>query len=275
MLSIPSGKVLLQTLCFGFLLAFLSCDEAADTTTTQEDVTTTVERPDPNPAAPDFNAADSDERAIAIADSVVWAHGGRRAFDQNRYFSWNFLGMRDLLWDKEEERVRIEFPDREAIYLLDIEDMSGRVQLAGEEVTHPDSLNKYLEQARDMWINDSYWLIHQFKLKDSGVTLKYGGEVAEDPEAKRPSYVLDQTFADVGKTPNNRYRIFVDQETFHINTWQYFRNAEDEEASIVTSWSEYEEYEGGLLLSGDRSGRFQLGSIATPTTVEESRFTTF
>ncbi|MEL6356763.1 MAG: hypothetical protein AAFQ37_07495 [Bacteroidota bacterium] len=194
-----------------------ACDPATDTPPQ------TLAELDPNPPAEGFNAEASDARAIAIADSVVWAYGGRRAYDQNRYFKWNFFGVRDLTWDKEDQLVRIDFPAQQAIYLLDYSDMTGAVRIGEEEITHPDSLNKALEQAHNIWINDSYWLVHQFKLKDSGVTLKYVDDTPVDPEAARPSFIIDQTFSKVGVTPQNRYRLYIDKETYRINTWQFFQ----------------------------------------------------
>ena len=255
----------------------VSCGESTETTTESTTIPTTNEEADmgANPAADGFNEADSDPEAIAIADSVMQYHGGREAYDRARYFSWNFFGARSLVWDKEEDRVRIESPQDEMIYLLDFsdDDLTGAVSKNGEEMTDPDSLDLYLQNAHSMWINDSYWLLQPYKLKDSGVTLKYGGE-AEDPQKNRPSEVLELTFSEVGDTPGNRYRLYVDKETYRINTWQFFRAATDEEPSISTPFDDYREYDG-LMLSGNRGGRFQLSDIAVSNEMDDSVFTEF
>ncbi|HHL71578.1 MAG TPA: hypothetical protein ENJ29_03615, partial [Bacteroidetes bacterium] len=52
----------------------------------------TSPRDEANPPAPGFNLADSDARAIAIADEVMQALGGRRAWDKTRYITWRFFG---------------------------------------------------------------------------------------------------------------------------------------------------------------------------------------
>ncbi|MEX2336494.1 MAG: hypothetical protein WD555_04400, partial [Fulvivirga sp.] len=72
-----------------------------------------------NPSAEGFNIEASDQKAIAIADSVMKAMGGRENYDALRYISWNFFGKRDLVWDKRAGRVRIDVPS-EITYLLDI-----------------------------------------------------------------------------------------------------------------------------------------------------------
>ena len=46
---------------------------------------------DLNAPAEGFDLESSDPLAIVIADRVMHAMGGRRAWDQTRYLSWNFL----------------------------------------------------------------------------------------------------------------------------------------------------------------------------------------
>ncbi|PHI20818.1 hypothetical protein CEQ90_05500 [Lewinellaceae bacterium SD302] len=260
-------------------IAFILAACAGETSTSEAEDTATLsvqnmEADYGNPAAPGFNLADSDARAIELADSVVIAYGGRRAYDQNRYFKWNFFGVRELTWDKQEQRVRIDFPSKKAVYLLDIEAMTGRAMIDGTEITNPDSLAVALGEAKSIWINDSYWLIHQFKLKDSGVTLKYVDDTPVDPENARPSYVIDQTFASVGDTPGNRYRLYIDKESHKINTWQFYREAGNEEANMQTPWNGESEF-NGIILSSDRGGRFQLQDISTPKRLKADLFTDF
>ncbi|THH41480.1 hypothetical protein [Neolewinella litorea] len=231
---------------------------------------------DSNPPAEGFDEAGSDPQAIAIADSVVVHHGGRRAYDQARYISWNFFGARDLVWDKAEDRVRIEVPQDSIIYLLDYSDedrLTGAVQKMGQEMTDPDSLDIYLQSANSMFINDSYWLVQPFKLKDSGVTLKYIGQET-DPQKARPSEVIELTFDEVGDTPGNRYRLYVDQDNYLVNTWQFYRNAADTVPALETPFNGYKDY-NGIMLSGDRGGRFQLDDIAVRDTLDDRVFTEF
>ena len=229
-----------------------------------------------NPPDPDFDLDGSDKGATALVDSIVRHHGGREAYDEARYFRWNFLGARELVWDKLRKRARITSLKDGTVYLLDYsgEAPAGRVMLEDGEVTDPDQLVKSLEQAHSALINDSYWLVHQFKLLDAGVTLSLLPEVKADPLAARPSYVLEQTFNGVGDTPENKYRLFVDKETYRINTWAFYRDADDAEAAFQTPWSGYREY-GGLQLSGDRGERFQLTDISVSENVSEEEFTEF
>ena len=82
-----------------------------------------------NPAAEGFNEAASDAKAIAIADEVMEALGGRKAWDDTRYIRWTFFGRRTLLWDKQTGNVRIDSPGDSSVYLVNVFDHTGKVML--------------------------------------------------------------------------------------------------------------------------------------------------
>ncbi len=226
---------------------------------------------DPNPPAEGFNAAASDPQAIAIADEVMEAMGGRQAWDDTRYIAWNFLGFRDLLWDKQGKRVRIEVPRDSSTYIVDLENETGKIMVGGQVMEDPDSLAKYVTRGRNIWINDSYWLVMPFKLKDSGVTLKYMGE--DTTQAGIPADVLQLTFDEVGVTPQNRYLVYVGKEDHLVRQWDFYRNADDAEPGFSLPWDNYQSFDG-VLLSGDRGPR-QLSDIRVFESVPEGAFDSF
>lgn len=203
-----------------------------------------------NPAAPGFDLAHSDPAAVELADSVMIAMGGRESWDKTRYISWNFFGRRNLVWDKANGNVRIESIPDSTIYLMNITTGKGRVEVKDKELTEPDSLQKMLAQGKSIWINDSYWLVMPFKLKDTGVTLKYLGEDTTLTGIK--SNVLELTFKDVGDTPQNKYRVYVDVKDNLVKQWAYYKDASQDSASQVWPFDNYKRY-GNILLSADRS----------------------
>jgi hypothetical protein len=223
-----------------------------------------------NPAADGFNAENSDPAAIEIADLVMEAMGGRSAWDGTRYLAWDFFGARKLLWDKHTGNVRVEFPDG-SVCLVNIIDGSGKVHKQGEEVINMDSLAKELEKAKHIWINDSYWLVMPFKLKDSGVTLKHLG--MDETLEGTPSHVLELTFKEVGVTPQNRYLIYVDTTTNLVNQWAFYREAGQDSANFILPWGEYEQY-GDILLSEYRGER-SLSDVMVFDSLPKEVFTSF
>jgi len=255
------------------VLAAVSC------TTAQKKVTTTAATPPPavptasapeNPAAVEFDATGSDAAAIAIADEVMRAQGGRAAWDKTRYISWNFFGSRTLLWDKWTGLVRVEWLKRPLKVVVDIDDTTGKVWLNGVEQTQQDSLKKYLDMGKKVWINDAYWLVMPFKLKDSGVTLK---SLGQSPSADGlAADLLQLTFKGVGVTPDNKYHVWVDQATRLVTQWAFFNSFSDEKPRFVNPWKDYKRY-GNIMLSGDRGrGEAHLNPVQVLATVPEGTF---
>ena len=205
-----------------------------------------------NPAASGFDAAGSDARAVQIADEVMAAMGGRKAWDNTHLISWNFFGARQLVWDKWTGNVRVDNLKNDQTVLLNVNNDKGRVFKDGAEVTAPDSVAKYVKQAKAAWINDSYWLVMPFKLKDSGVTLKSIGDgTTEDGKA---ADVLQLTFKGVGVTPDNKYKVWVDKASHLVWQWAYYPKFTDEKPGFTLPWIDYKKH-GEILLSGERGQR--------------------
>ena len=253
---------MLRILLFAYLFLVLAC---------QNEAVVKIEKIDSNPAAPGFNAAASDAKAIALADSVMLAMGGRKAWDQTRYLAWNFFGRRHLLWDKHTGRVRISMQNDSTVYLVNIKDESGQIKQNGIKFTQVDSLKKYLERAKNIWINDSYWLVMPYKLKDSGVTLKYLGQ--DTMIGGKQAEVLQLTFEDIGKTPENKYLVYVNPSNYFVEQWDYYSTASDSNARLSTPWGEWKSH-GKIMLSEDR-GRRDLSEVQVLTELPDSVFTSF
>lgn len=251
-------------ICLVVILTITSCQ------TQQQEETATVKNP--NPAAEGFDYEDSDSLAIAIADSVMLAMGGRKAWDSLRYIKWDFFGARDLIWDKQLGRVRIDYPRDSVVYLINVGEDTGRVLRRGDEIINPDSLKKEIAKGKSIWINDSYWLAMPFKLKDSGVTLQY---LREDTTAKGESaHVLQLTFSNVGDTPDNKYEVFIDKNDYLVKQWSYFRTSSQDSASAVWPWDNYSEYRG-VLLSSDRSDNRGPRDVKVYDTLPDEVFESF
>jgi len=224
-----------------------------------------------NAPANGFDITNSSPEAIKLADDVMNAMGGRKNWDNLRGISWNFFGSRKLYWDKWTGDVRIKYlkEDREAI--ININTDEGRVMITGEEITHPDSLKKYLKQAKGAWINDSYWLCMPFKLKDTGVTLGYVG--SDTTQDGRNAYVLSLKFEDVGVTPENYYQVWVDVETKFVSQWAYYKQESQAEPNFIMPWKDYKDFTG-VMLSGNRGER-QLTEIQKHDGFPETFFKDF
>ncbi len=222
-----------------------------------------------NPAAPGFDMAGSDKRAIQVADEVMAAQGGRKAWDNTRHIAWTFLGFRRLHWDKWTGDVRVDNLKNDQSVVLNINTDKGRVFRNGKEETQPDSVARFVKAAKSAWINDSYWLLMPFKLKDSGVTLKDLGDAKT--EAGQPADLLQMTFKNVGDTPNNRYQVWVDKTTHLVSQWAYYPKFTDEKPGFILPWTDYQTY-GAIKLAGKRGPR-ELADIKVFDSLPETAYT--
>lgn len=231
--------------------------------------TTIAEEPNSPPAR--VLGAESDPKAIALAKRTMLRLGGREAWDATRFVTWKFFGNRFHVWDKHSGDIRVEGADRETkepyLILMNLLTKKGRAWRSGEEITDSNALAELLELGESAWINDSYWMFMPYKLEDTGVALEYLGErVLLDG---RPAEVLELTFREVGRTPDNKYRIYVGKQSGLVEQWDFFPQASDESPRFQVPWRNWRRH-GSILLSDDR-GRGQHTGIAVfnelPTTV--------
>jgi len=203
-----------------------------------------------NPAMSGFNPSGSDTKAIEIADEVMKAMGGWKNWENTRHITWNFFGIRTHVWDKWSGDYRLAADS--LLVLMNLNTKKGRAWIKGKEVSDAEKLAEILKKAVSIWINDSYWMFMPYKLKDSGVTLKYHGE-GKLPDG-RPCEILQLTFENVGDTPQNKYLIYVSKDRHLVEQWSYFANASDAEPRFTVPWKNWRQY-GKILLSDDRGKR--------------------
>ncbi|SMB91841.1 hypothetical protein SAMN00120144_2472 [Hymenobacter roseosalivarius DSM 11622] len=223
------------------------------------------------PAAEGFDQAGSDPKAIAIADKVVNAMGGYDAWRNTRFLGWSFFGGQYQIWDKYTGDFHWEKDTLVANYNLNSK--KGEVYSRGQDISATPAGQKVLDKLTPIWINNSYWLVMPFKLKDSGVTLTYKGEGKTMDGA--PADILQMTFKNVGVTPQNRYEVLVNRATNLVEEWTYFPKATDEQPAFRRRWNEYAKH-GQLMLAAGRDEATKpsrLDNIAAAQLVPEGVMT--
>lgn len=223
------------------------------------------------PAAEGFDQAGSDPKAMAIADQVMQAMGGYDAWRNTRYLGWSFFGGQYQIWDKYTGDFHWEKDTLVANYNLNTK--QGQVYSRGQDISATPAGQKVLEKLTPIWINNSYWLVMPFKLKDSGVTLKYKGEGKTMDGA--PADVLFMSFKNVGVTPQNGYEVLVNRATNLVEEWAYFQNATDQQPAFRRRWNEYARHGQLMLASGrsDASKPGRLDDVAVAQTLPEGVMT--
>lgn len=237
----------LSTIVFCFFL-FVSCNDSAMESKIEEI----------KPPAQGFNLADSDSLAIEIADAVMEAMGGRQAWDNTTYLKWNFFDARRHVWNKETNDIRMIGIRDTFDISMNLDSLFGQVEWNGKTLSDPDSLSKYLQMGKEMWINDSYWVFMPYKLKDSGVTLKYLGQ--DTMKTGTLAEVISLEFEKVAVTPQNKYHIYVDSTNL-VKQWDFYTNSSDSVARFTTPWMDYKTY-GDIQLSSSRGPGYDISELA-------------
>jgi len=195
--------------------------------------------------------AASDPRAVAIADQVMTALGGKKTWDAVPGLRWTFEVMvndttrftRRHAWDKHGGMYRVDGKTRDGVPFVFIRNLNTNVGHAwmGGKPIEGDSLQKLLKRTMSIWINDSYWLLMPYKLRDPGVTLKYAGDTTF---AGRTYDRVALSFENVGDTPGDRYWIFVNRASHRIEQWNMLLQGDTPPPNPVTleGWEQH----GGL-----------------------------
>ena len=225
-----------------------------------------------NTSAVGFDTQNSDSEAVSLADSIENAHGGRYAWDKTRFIKWSYSGQRDLIWDKTGQKVRIDFSGNNLKIRMNLKDNSAVIWHDGIILTQPDSVKKYSEYGKYIFTNDAWWLLMPFKLKETGITLKYAGKKTNAIGA--PSDALTAMFSKAEKVLTGKYLIYTNPVTHIITQWDFFKNSNDTVPTLIIPNSEYRGY-GHLLLSANRGVGRSLAPIAVYSSMPDSVFTSF
>ena len=209
--------------------------------------------PNDNPAAKTYQKAIFEQgipsTSFAVEDIQKEYERMKNLGVKTRYVTWRWLDKRLNVWDKWTGDIRVA--SKISIVIMNLNSKWGRAWKTGSEITDPDELQRALDYGYETWMNDSYWVFMPFKLKDPGVILEY---ISEGEIEGSPVDILGVTFKNVGKTPENKYHIYVDKESKLLVWWDYYMDAADEQPRFKMPWKNYQKY-GDIWLSDDRGLR--------------------
>ncbi len=242
-----------------------------------------------------FDPAKSDPQALKVADELLQALGGKKAWEKARYFSFHWMVEREGKpvadyrhdWDRYTGRYRVEGTNREGkhfVALFNVNSKEGEVYLDGAQLPArqepqaggpADSTKiKFLENAYGRFINDSYWLLMPYKLNDPGVVLDYDGE----KELEGQKYdVVKVTFENVGLTPKDTYWAYISKTDRLMHRWEYVLQGQEPGSAPQPSWWRDWQTVGGIKLAMSkefegRPARIYFKEVKVSPTVDEAVF---
>ena len=192
----------------------------------------------------------SDPRAVRIADQVMTGLGGKDRWDKLRVLRWTFeVSVNDTMrparrhaWDKYSGWHRVDgttMAGQHYCYIENLNDSTGMAWVNGTKI-EGDSLKKLMRRAHANWINDSYWFLMPYKLRDPGVTLRYEGQT----RSGRVVYDrLALSFDKVGMTPGDRYWVYVNRANHRVERWEHLLQ-DAQPPPVPWTWEGWELHDG-------------------------------
>ncbi|MBX2827463.1 MAG: hypothetical protein KTR22_04840 [Flavobacteriaceae bacterium] len=215
-------------------LAFTACKDGA--TSNETNNTDTSEK-----------VVEGNEKELTTAETIAYKCGVERWKDVDE-ISFTFNVDRN---DNHYERSYTWYPKtRKVIY------RQGKDTVSFIRGTQLDSMQTVADKR---FINDKYWLLAPFQLVwDEGTSFSEK-ENQMAPISKDTLSMLTITYgSEGGYTPGDAYDLYYDKD-FMLKEW-VFREGNQEEASMVTTFEDYEEFNGIKIAKSHRnsSGNFNL-----------------
>ncbi|HEY2955601.1 MAG TPA: hypothetical protein VGK89_10185 [Candidatus Eisenbacteria bacterium] len=216
----------------------------------------------------------SDRKAVAIADQVMRALGSKQRWDALEGLRWSFgasvndtvRSSRRHAWDKRTGWHRVEGKTRAGqsfCFIHKLNSTEGKAWMDGVAI-EGDSLQKLLKRANSLWINDTYWMLMPYKLRDPGVTLKYDGETRQGG-ARYDKIAL--SFANVGDTPGDHYWVYVNRASHRVERWEMVLQG-DQPPPVGYTWEGWEQHDGLWFATAHRKDATNVFTNAIETVKE-------
>jgi hypothetical protein len=238
------------------------------------------------PAAATAPQGQADPVAADIAKQLTDAMGGQAAWEQLPYLRFDFVVVSEgqerarfrHWWDKKGGRARVEGPDdkgQNVAAVFRLADRRGISFTGGMPDVDSASIASHIQNGYERWVNDTYWLVMPFKLRDPGTILKHAR--TETGDAGQTYDVLELSFQPgVGLTPQDRYWLYVNRATHLVDRWEFVLTGRQPppQGASWESWSSV----GPLRLSllrrfQDRPAMIRFENVSAPEVLDEKIFT--
>lgn len=219
------------------------------------------------------SASGSDPKALTLADQVMNAMGGQKNWDNTRYLRFTFFGgSRTHYWDKWTGRYRLEGKTKEGqayVILMNLNTKEGQAYLDGKPL-EGEALQERLKGAWGAWVNDTYWLLMPYKMKDPGVILAYDGQEQVGGTLYDKVHLH---FENVGMTPGDQYWAYINPKTHLMDKWVFLLQSGNKGEYKWNNWQRY----GTIMLCPEREAadgqKRMMENIAVVDTMPDEVFT--
>lgn len=220
------------------------------------ETTATAPESQPSQTTEAAESQPSQSEALPELAAKIWRSAGGESWGKVKRVKFDFVveagGARVFVakhdWDREANTDRVVWmgkDGKERVITVSLDDRSASGTVGGEAIGEDRALAKTLgEEAYARWVNDTYWLLKQLKVRDSGVLLRDDGE---REFAGTRCRVLELSFDGVGLTPGDRYWFFFDEASERVIGWE-MKLQGSEGDPVKVSWEGHETF-GPLSLA--------------------------
>jgi hypothetical protein len=154
---------------------------------------------------------------------------------------------------------------------MNVDSRKGSVYLEGRRLSGGEE-KAYLELAYAIWVNDTYWLLMPYKMRDPGVTLAMAGRETKGGDSWDKVLL---TFDGVGLTPKDKYWVYVNAKTGLVDRWEFVLKGE-KTPPVPFEWKGWKTH-GRIQLADDRVNpkdgtRIHFPVLDAPASVPEATF---
>ncbi len=194
--------------CFSLLMTLLSCKsdvKVADTTMTED-------------------------KPLSTAENIAFANG---------FEHWKTVSQLEFTFNVDSDSTHFE---RSWIWNPRTQDVT--MIIAKDTLTYNrKSVDSMSMNADKSFINDKYWLLAPFQLIWDASAKISEPKDEQAPISKKTMKKITLTYTDEGGyTPGDAYDFYYGDD-YVIKEW-VFRQKNSQEPSIITTWEDYEEYNG-------------------------------
>lgn len=225
--------------------------------------------------------ASADPQALELVNRLIETMGGQSNFDRARYFRFTFAGRRRHYWDKWTGQHRLEGQNAQGqsfVVLSNVNTRQGTAYLNGQQVEGA-AVQEYVNGAHAAWVNDTYWLLAPYKLKDPGVNLKHeGSEQLDGVNYDKLAVTFQQG---TGLTSGDRYWFYISKNSGLVERWAYLLQGQPENTQPTHwLWQNWQQI-GNVVLSPVRvqvggqgpESRIEFTDLAVTESMPETVFT--
>ncbi len=265
------------------LLAGCGTGPSKQETTAEHSETTTSATPAASVPQPQGEA---DALSAEIIQRMTDAMGGQKTWDNLPCFRFDFVVVREgkelarfrHWWDKKNGRCRVEGPDdkgRNVTAIFTLAGKKGKSFTDGIVDTDSTNIASIIQMGYERWVNDTYWIIMPFKLRDPGVHVKHDRTTRTGDGVDCD--VLAVSFnPGVGLTPGDHYWLYVNRQTHLVDRWEMLLEGQKPPPSSATweGWTDIGPVKLSLMHRVEgKPVMIRFENVAAPETMDETVFT--